>query len=384
MRNLTGTKAGRRALAAILVVAVVTVAGVVLLWPSEGETVEVSGIAGSLEGATVTEVREAPCPGSEADGCVEVGAELDDGTAIDIDAGPAELVPDVSVGDGIRVSVNDGPAGEPSYGLADFERRGPILWLAAAFALLVLAFGRLRGGLSLLGLILSLGVILAFIVPAIRDGSEPVLVAIVGSMAVMLVTISLAHGIGVKSLAAMLGTTVSLLGVALLALLFTELAHLTGFGTEEATLLASQNAVSIEGLLLAGMVIGALGVLDDVTVSQASTVIALRKANPAMPGRQLYSRAIEVGRDHISATVNTLVLAYVGASLPILLIFSAGDIGFLEALNTEVVAAEVVAMLVGSIGLIAAVPLTTALAALLGRSLPDEALAGEAAELHSH
>jgi uncharacterized membrane protein len=206
-------------------------------------------------------------------------------------------------------------------------------------------------------------------VPAILDGEPPLPVAIVGALAVALVTIPLAHGWGPKSLAAVLGTAGALLLTALLALVFTEAAHLTGFSSEEATFLQVSGAdLSLDGLLLAGMVIAALGVLDDVTVSQASTVLALRGAAPELGFRELFGRALRVGRDHVSATVNTLVLAYVGASLPVLLIFSSADIGLGEALNLEVIAKEVVATLVGSIGLIAAVPVTTALAALLALS----------------
>jgi uncharacterized membrane protein len=166
-----------------------------------------------------------------------------------------------------------------------------------------------------------------------------------------------------------------------LALLFTKLTHLTGFSSEEATLLQLAGAdLSLEGLLLAGIVIGALGVLDDVTISQASTVMALRAANPALGFRALFASAQRVGRDHVSATVNTLVLAYVGASLPVLLIFSTADLGFGQVLTLELVAKEVVAMLVGSIGLIAAVPVTTALAAVLALGEPPEQL--QAAHAH--
>jgi len=199
-------------------------------------------------------------------------------------------------------------------------------------------------------------------------------------MAVALITIPLAHGWGPKSLAALLGTAASLVLTALLAVLFTELTHLTGLASEEAIFLQIGNAdVSLQGLLLAGMVVGALGVLDDVTISQASTVLALRRANPGLGLRHLFALALDVGRDHVSATVNTLVLAYVGASLPILLLFSAADLGVSEALNLEVVAKEIVATLVGSIGLIAAVPITTGLAALLALSVePDRLEAGHA------
>ena len=272
------------------------------------------------------------------------------------------------------------------YTLQDFERRGPMLLLAGLFVFVVLVFARWRGALSLVGLAISLVIVLLFVVPAILDGKSALLVAVVGSMAVALTTIPLAHGVGAKSLAALLGTAVSLILTALLAVLFTDLTHLTGLSSEEAIFLQIGNAdVSLQGLLLAGMVIGALGVLDDVTISQASTVLALRRANPALPFRRLFGHALEVGRDHVSATVNTLVLAYVGAALPILLIFSAADLGVGDATNLEVVAKEIVATLVGSIGLICAVPVTTALAALLAvREDPGRLEDHGHAHAHSH
>jgi len=181
------------------------------------------------------------------------------------------------------------------------------------------------------------------------------------------------------------GTAASLLLTVGLAVIFTDLTHLTGLSSEEALFLqTSASGLSLDGLLLAGMVVGALGVLDDVTISQASTVLALRGANPAQRFGELFRRAMSVGRDHVSATVNTLVLAYLGASLPLLLIFSSSTLGFSDAVNLELIAKEVVATLVGSIGLIAAVPVTTALAALLARSIPAERLAGEAHGGHVH
>ena len=255
-----------------------------------------------------------------------------------------------------------------------------MLILAGLFALVVVVFARWRGALSLAGLVISLALVLVFVVPAILDGSPPLLVAIVGAMAIALITIPLAHGWGPKSLAAVLGSAVSLILTALLAVLFTNLTHLTGLSSEEAIFLQIGDAgVSLQGLLLAGIVIGALGVLDDVTISQASTVLALRRANPGLRARGLFALALDVGRDHVSATVNTLVLAYVGAALPILLLFSAADLGVGNALNLEVVAKEVVATLVGSIGLIAAVPITTGLAVLLALSVePDRLDAGHA------
>lgn len=390
MRSLLESGAGRVVVGVLTLITLITLVGIALLWPSGSRPVEVAGIAGETLGAEVIRVEQAPCPAAADTVCTRIevrfseqGSGVPETTVIDV--GSSAFSPEISVEDGVRVAVNEAaPGAEPTYSLVDFERRPPMLLLALGFTALVLAFGRLRGGLALLGLLVSLGIVLVFIVPAIRDGSEPVLVAIFGALAVMLVTISLAHGLGAKSAAAMLGTSGSLTLVALLALAFTELAHLTGFSSEEATLLASDSGLDVQGLLLAGMVIGALGVLDDVTVSQSSTVFALKSANPGLRLRDLYGRAIDVGRDHITATVNTLVLAYVGAALPILLIFSAGGVGFGEALNSEIVATEVVAMLVGSIGLIAAVPLTTGLAALLASRLPEPLISAEAEHGHAH
>ena len=366
----------KRALTAVAVmVAAGTAVGLAILWP--GETHLRNSLAVDAETAEVVEVVETGCPGLGNQRCQLVTARLtsgpDSGERIRLQLSAIRsLEPDLDPGDDIRVTeAPEPPAGQaaiagPAYAFYDFQRGRPMLLLAVAFAAIVVLFGRLRGALSLVGLGASLALVLLFVVPAILDGKPPLAVAIVGSLAVALITIPLAHGRGAKTLAAVLGTAASLLLTALLALIFTKAAHLTGFANEQAAALDLAGAnISLEGLVLAGMVIGALGVLDDVTVSQASTVMALRSTNPTLRFGQLFAVAQRVGRDHVSATVNTLVLAYVGAALPILLIFSSSDLGFGDALSTEVVATQVVATLVGSIGLIAAVPLTTALAAAL-------------------
>jgi uncharacterized membrane protein len=366
----------KRALTAVAVmVAAGTAIGLAILWP--GETHVRNSLAVDAQKAEVVEVLETSCPGLGNQRCQLVTARLTSGPhageRIQLQLSAIRsLEPDLDPGDDIRVTeAPEPPAGQaaiagPAYAFYDFQRGTPILVLAVAFAAIVVLFGRLRGALSLVGLGTSLALVLVFVVPAILDGKSPLAVAIVGSLAVALITIPLAHGRGSKTLAAVLGTAASLLLTALLALIFTKAAHLTGFSNEQAAALDLAGAnISLEGLVLAGMVIGALGVLDDVTVSQASTVMALRSTNPTLRFGQLFAVAQRVGRDHVSATVNTLVLAYVGAALPILLIFSSSDLGFGDALTAEVVATQVVATLVGSIGLIAAVPLTTALAAAL-------------------
>jgi uncharacterized membrane protein len=229
----------------------------------------------------------------------------------------------------------------------------------------------------------SLGIVVLFVVPAILEGGPPLGVAVIGSLAILLVTIPLAHGLGPKAIAACLGTAAALLLTAGLAELATDLAHITGFSSDEATFLSAANEdLSIQGLLLAGIVIGALGVLGDLTVTQASVVMALRRADPTAGVGRLFREALEVGHDHIAATVNTLVLAYVGASLPVLLVFSVAGTSASDAVNSEIVAGEIVAILVGSIGLIAAVPITTGVAALLATRLERDRLGDAPGHAH--
>ena len=371
-----------------------TVVGVVALWPDDRTIEQARNVqAPATYDAEIVGVTRVRCETPGASACLRIRARLNDGP----DEGETTTFGfagrDVrfTVGDRVRLDRQELPKGATlgggvpldPYQFSDFERRRPLLVLCALFAVLVFVTARLKGLRALVGLVLSLLVIVFFIVPAILDGRSPAGVAFIGSLAVMLVTIPLAHGVGPKTIAACLGTATSLALTLVLADVFVDAAHLSGLASEEATYLnASVAGVSVRGLLLAGMVIAALGVLDDLTVTQASTVLALRQADPSSEFGQLFRRAISVGHDHITATVNTLVLAYAGAALPVLLVFSLAETPFGEAANFEIVAAEIVATLVGSIGLIAAVPLTTALAALFALRLrPDEV--GDA-HVHAH
>jgi uncharacterized membrane protein len=377
------TRAGRVAVAALAVLALATAIAMAALWPNGQSDAKLApALPTKTEKAEVVAVTKTRCPAQGLRDCGRVRIELrsghDSGKTFEIDEGGGGAPAQFSPGDTVRATRNQQVEGAPPvapYSLADLDRRTPMLWLAIAFVVIVAVLGRARGVMAVIGLAASLAVVIFFVVPAILDGRPPLAVALAGGVAVMLVTIALAHGVGAKSIAAALGTAVSLGLTVVLALLFTNLTHLTGFSSEEAVLLnASGAGVSFKGLVLAGMVIGALGVLDDVTVSQASAVMALRRANPGQTLGQLYRGALEVGRDHVAATVNTLVLAYAGASLPILLVFSVGATPFADAVNGEAVAEPIVATLVGSIGLIAAVPITTALAALLASRLPADRL----------
>lgn len=396
---MKATLGSRKAYVAVIAaIALATLVGMFALWP-RGETPTLEFVEGTPLSETysgeVFSTTTYECRLYATSRCQKVKLELtsgpDKGGTEEIQVNTGGGLPEFGVGDEVRLVRNEIPPGASTagvvsrYTIIDFERKPSLLLLLIAFAVLVVAFGRLRGLLSLLGLAISLVIVLLFVVPAILRDSPPLAVALVGAMAVMLTTIPLAHGLGPKSLAAMTGTACSLGLIVGLAVLFADLAHLSGVFSEEAATLAANNGeINFQSLLIAGMVIGSLGVLDDVTVSQASTVMALRAANPAQRFGELFRGAIDVGRDHVSATVNTLVLAYVGASLTTLLVFASGQLGPLDAINLEVIASVAVATLVGSIGLICAVPITTALAALLSESIPAEELAADPHAGHAH
>ena len=368
-----------------------TVIGVVTLWP-EQRTFEspLSSVPDSVP-AEVVGLTTVECTLAGLTRCQEVLIELhggpDDGTTQIFSIGQTADDPELGLGDRILVSQRPegtlAPGFEGKYAFVDFDRSRPLVVLFVVFAVLVLLLSRWQGLRSLIGVLGSLLVIVYFVVPAILDGGSPVAVALVGALVVMFLTIPLTHGVGPKTLAACLGTAMSLVLTLLVADVATTAARLTGLASEEgAYLRVAATEVSLSGLLVAGMVIAALGVLDDLTVSQSSTVFALQAANPTLSIRELFSRGLVVGRDHVAATVNTLVLAYAGASLPILLIFSLGGWSFRGAATSEVVAAEAVAALVGSIGLVAAVPVTTGLAAFLASRVEPTEL--EHARGHAH
>ncbi len=252
--------------------------------------------------------------------------------------------------------------GERQYFLSDIVRRGPMAWLLAAFIGVVCLFGGLRALRSFIGMAVSLAILLLFMLPRILAGDSPVAVALVGSAIIMVVTFWLSHGWNRKSIAALAGTCVSLILTAVLAWLASIYAKLAGTADEEIfCLLSNYPDLNTTGILLAAIIIGTLGVLDDVTISQSSAVFELRHANPRWNARQLYKSALRIGSDHIAAAVNTLILAYAGTALPLLLLLAGVQSGesIWTFLNREAIATEIVRTLVGSIGLLAAVPLTT-------------------------
>ncbi|WP_424212774.1 YibE/F family protein [Streptomyces sp. BI20] len=267
------------------------------------------------------------------------------------------------------------------YSVIDVNRKFPLALLAGIFALAVVLVGRMRGVFALVALAVSFGVLSLFILPAILQGSNPLVVAVVGASAIMLIALYMCHGLTARTSVAVLGTLVSLLLIGLLGSWFIGWAFLSGNTDDNTGLIHGLYPdIDMSGLLLAGVIIGSLGVLDDVTVTQTSAVWELHQADPSMGPRALYRAGIRIGRDHIASVVNTLVLAYAGAALPLLLLFSIANSSMGTVANSELVAEEIVRTLVGSIGLVASVPVTTALAAIVvSADRPEPAAAGAGA-----
>ncbi len=367
--------ATRRALNVVAaVLAVLTLLGMVVLRPgdpADRPDLEEAGAPSTFYDAEVTGLRAGACQNTPPEAGVKCELATlrllegpDEGTEVDIDFPESQTTPDLSPGD--RLVLSYSPTSPPGfrYQFADRQRKPVLFWLAAVFALAVVVLGRLRGLSALAGLVASLVVLLSFAIPAIIDGRSPVGVAVVSAAAISFFALYLAHGFTTMTTVALLGTLASLALTAVLAVVFVELAQFSGFATEEATFLsAAAQSIDLRGLLLAGVVIGALGAIDDMTVTQSAAIAELHAANPAMGTRRLYGAGLRIGRDHVASTVNTLVLAYAAASMPLLVLFVLSAQPLASVTNGEVVATEVVRTLVGSIGLVASVPITTWLAA---------------------
>ena len=380
-----------RALGGVLVLVVLAgaaaVVGLVLLWPTgEGrdaarERADEIGLTYQRLAATVEEVTDRACSYSGPDdpqACRTITVRVDEGTS----AGTRVALPEfnltydrvsirISPGDKVIVGYEDS---NDYYFFVDRDRRTPLVWLAGLFALVVVALGRLRGALALVGMAATLVVLIAFVAPSVLDGNDPVLVAVVAAAVIAFVSLYLTHGLNAHTTVALAGTLAAL-GLTLgLSRVFFGLSEFTGLATEEGlTLPLIAGDVDLASLLLGGAIIGALGALDDVTVTQVATVSELRYRSPDLPRRELITSGIRVGREHIAATVNTLLLAYAGAGLPLVLLFAVSDQSLAMVANSELIAVEIVRTLCGSLGLVAAVPVTTVLAALVnaGAGTPE-------------
>lgn len=375
----------RKVIAAVLIpFATAVLAGLVLMWPggAPGSDEERTGVGydRQMEKARVTQVQEVDCRDVNAEGQQEEGSSsrgVCQQATVELVSGPhvgreftEVITPDdtrrLSTGQEVVVAYAPQAPKELQYSVIDVDRDFPMVLLAVLFALVVVGVGRLRGLLALVGLVITFGVLTLFILPGILQGSNPLLVAVVGGSVIMLVTLYLCHGLNARTSVAVLGTLISLLLIGLLGSLFIGWANLSGNTDDQTALVHSlYPEIEIRGLLLASVLIGSLGVLDDVTVTQTSAVWELKQADPNASWRRVYGAAMRIGRDHIASVVNTLVLAYAGAALPLLLLFSIAEADTATIATSELVAEEVVRTLVGSIGLVASVPVTTALAALV-------------------
>jgi uncharacterized membrane protein len=363
-------------------IALATVAGSLVLYPwgkAKPASTYQQGIPvhGSITTATSgpclapgqVQVGGHPAPGDKP--CLTVQVAMTDGAAVGSTVTlivPIEpSTPRFSANDKVVLAYNGGDPRDPSsYQLVDFQRGLPLALLAALFAIAVVVLGRWQGLAALGALVLSFAVLVLFVLPSILAGESPLLVAIVGAGVIMFVALYLTHGLSARTSVAVLGTMVSLALIGVLSTVFAAAASLTGLDDSTSTLIGSLgHGIDARGLLLAGIVIGALGVLDDVTVTQTSAVWELRRANPSLDWRELYGAGLRIGRDHVGSAVNTLVMAYAGAALPVMLYSSISGVGLATILGSQDIAQEIVRTLAGSVGIVAAVPVTTVLAALI-------------------
>jgi len=286
---------------------------------------------------------------------------------MEVDYGKRQQRPGAALfapGDQIFVTIDKRPDGVLTAYFVDYVRTRALLILTAFFVIAILVTGRRKGLGALLALLFSMLVIVAYIIPHILNGEDPLKVSLVGSAILLVATLYLTYGWNLKTHASVLSVILALVITGVLSLVFVSLARLNGFGDENALFLVQMSTIKINlrGLLLGGMIIGALGVLDDLVTSQTSAVFEIYDANPALGFRRLTEKAMRIGQDHVAATVNTLVLAYTGASLPLLLLFALGSGNYVFLLNVELIAEEIIRTLVGSIGLMAAVPISSLIA----------------------
>jgi uncharacterized membrane protein len=281
---------------------------------------------------------------------------------------PTSFNIDYKVGDNVVVTTSKGQDGKDTIYISDVDRIPMLLLLTCLLIVLTVIVARWQGIASILGMGVSFYILATLIIPGILNGSDPLTITFIGSIIIIPVTYYLAHGLNKKTTIAIVGTGITLLLSGGLAYIFTSLTRLSGFASEEATYLQNIGSnINIKSLLLAGMVIGALAVLNDITISQASIVESLYSANNRLSLQELFSHAMKVGRDHVASLINTLVLVYVGASFPLVILFYNTPVPFGLITNQEIIATEIVRTLVSSIGIIAAVPITTYLACIVVR-----------------
>jgi uncharacterized membrane protein len=373
-------------------VGLATVIGLVALWP-DGEPTRAQVAAQQFlpPGTTYVDARVAsvdpgdcPPPGEggqppEQLACaavvvVEVLEGPGAGEFQQVPVPPEVYAAGIAEGDGLVLTRDPAAAEGAQYAFYDYDRDVPMVVLTAAFVVVVVAVARLRGAASIVGLAFAFFILLQFVLPGLLTDQSPVLTSLVGSTAIMFVVLYLAHGLSARTTTALVGTLFGLTLVAVLGAVAVETARLTGLTSEETVQLSTFDpTLDFSGLVLAGVVVAGLGVLNDVTITQASAIWQLNEVDPDMTWRALYRRGMAVGRDHIASTVYTIVFAYAGASLPLFMLFELYDQPWEVVVTSSAMAEEVIRTLVGSIALVLAVPVTTAAGAFFAKAAGTEA-----------
>ncbi|QIS16416.1 YibE/F family protein [Nocardia arthritidis] len=390
-----GANAARVVIGLLTAIGILVVIGAIWLWPSR-QHVDIplpmqnaGGGAVQTESGTVVSQDIGPCgsnsngkvfiekpdaPRSNGYNCQRSIISIDSGphqgnhTLFEIAPGPGQ--PDLHAGDKIRIIRQTDPNGAPLYSFDDYSRGTPITLIVLAFVVVIAIVARWRGLRAVLGLGFAFLVLVVFLLPALLDGKPAIPVALVAGAVILYAVLYLAHGVSLRTSSALLGTLTSMIVAAVLSWVTLKATHLTGLSEEQNTNVATYlQHVSITGLLLAGFIIGSLGVLNDVTITQASAAFELAALDEAASRREVFAAAMRVGRDHIASTVYTLVLAYAGGALPLLLLFSVAGRSITNILTGDAVGIEIARSAVGGIALALSVPLTTAIAVLLARPI---------------
>jgi uncharacterized membrane protein len=379
----------QRALRILIVVliplAIWTLVGLVVFWPGDISRHVNADVAGysvpgvSYPTARVTEVREISCeglsgstPGVTNARCADVTSQLlqgdEKGKTVSVPVTAAIYSSGIKAGQVIKLVRIPPSADQPAqYQFSDFERRVPLLVVGLLFAILVVVVARWRGFAALIGLGFAGFVMVAFMFPALIAGTNPIMVGLIGSAAIMFVALYAAHGFSARTTTALVGTLFGLILIALLGYLATKWAHVTGVTSEDDYVLAATAPdLRLTSVVICGIIVAGLGVLNDVTITQASAVWEL--ADQGASRKHLFSRAMRIGRDHIASTVYTIAFAIAGTSLGVFLLIKINNRPVLDVLMTERFAAEVLGILVASIGLVLAVPLTTAIGVAVVRA----------------
>lgn len=347
---------------ALILVAIATASGVLALWPDRSAIAVLQEAAqGDAPGVTYPRAEVLSLEGDQ------LTVRLPEAGEVTFPVPPQVAAAGLEPGDDLRLMRIPGADGRPdNYSYWTLERHRSLAWLALVFLIVVAAVARTRGLRALVGLAISAAVILGFMLPALLTGADGIAIALVGSSAIMFVVLYLTHGLNLRTSAALAGTLLGILVTAALGWWAVDATRLTGVSEEGGRVLMGQaGGLDFQGLLVCAVIIAGLGILNDVTITQSSAVWELRAAAPEQSRMEIFQSAMRIGRDHIASTIYTMTFAYTGAALTTLMALLIFAQPALQLISAEELAQEIVQTLVSGIGLVLAVPATTAIAALV-------------------